>query len=107
MKTRREIEAEIAALRENKFTSPDGTVIYGKIDALEWVLDAGHYAPDDAASDLDWVCPMCGDDGIQVMDWVVVKTNEPCNDPEAGDFFCQECDSGFREAVQRKDYKLQ
>lgn len=52
----------------------------------------------------DWVCPDCGSDEIQVMDWVEVKTNTPVGDPEAGDYFCPECDTTFRSAEKRKDF---
>lgn len=55
----------------------------------------------------DLVCPDCGDDEIQVMDWVEVNTDEPQHDiiPEAGDYFCPTCQDHFKLAIDREDFK--
>lgn len=75
-----------------------------RIAALEAELKNLKDPPPPEPSPEDWVCSECGGDKIQALDWVEVNTGMCMNDPDAGDYFCPDCDTHFRVAMRRKDF---
>lgn len=55
----------------------------------------------------DWVCPECGGDNVEVLDWLHVNTNKVTGGDPVGEYWCPDCETHPKRLEQRKYFRLE
>ena len=53
----------------------------------------------------DWVCPECGNDQLQHLDWVMTNTGEVIGDNENTEYWCPNCEDHYERVESRRDFE--